>query len=188
MAVIGIFALQGDFEKHGKAVNELGHTARYVKDAKTLNSCEKLIIPGGESTTFLKLIDRLGLRNPLIQFAKKKAVFGTCAGLIILSEKVENDTIVPLGLIDMVSSRNAYGRQIDSFIDNIDIEIGAKKKPFEAVFIRAPKIVSTGKGVRVLAKHNNDVVLVAQNRVLAATFHPELTDDLAIHDFFINLF
>ncbi|KAA3614170.1 MAG: pyridoxal 5'-phosphate synthase glutaminase subunit PdxT [Calditrichaeota bacterium] len=187
MAVIGVLALQGDFEKHAIIVQKLGFEARLVKDAKSLKQCERLIIPGGESTTFLKLIDRLNLRDELKTFGKTKPVFGTCAGLIILADKVENDSFDTLGLIDISVSRNAYGRQIDSFCDTVKLGFD-KDNTFEAFFIRAPKILECHGSVKPLAYHNDDIVMAANGNILVASFHPELTDDLRIHDFFLNHF
>lgn len=188
MSEIGILALQGDFEKHAQAVNKLGHTAHLVKDSTTLKKCDRLIVPGGESTTFLKLIERLELRQDLLNFGRNKPVFGTCAGLIILSAKVVNSSLEPLNLIDLVVERNAYGRQIDSFIDNVDLNLDGQNKTFEAVFIRAPKILECAGSTVPKAYHDKDIVMAANQNILVATFHPELTDDLRIHDFFLNHF
>jgi pyridoxal 5'-phosphate synthase pdxT subunit len=188
VALIGILALQGDFEKHALMIQKLGHETVFVKDQIALNKCDRLIIPGGESTTFLKLIDRLNLRKALIDFGASKPVFGTCAGLIILAKRVINDNFKPLGLIDIEVSRNAYGRQIDSFIDDVSLDFNGVKENYEAIFIRAPKIIKCLKGVRSLARHMDDIVMAANKNILVASFHPELTDDLKIHDFFINHF
>jgi 5'-phosphate synthase pdxT subunit len=188
LSVIGVLALQGDFEKHARIVTELGFTPKLVKTEEALKQCDRLIIPGGESTTFLKLIDRLNLRNALLSYGKEKPIFGTCAGLIILANQVENDSFNTLGLINIEVSRNAYGRQIDSFIDKINLNIEGQEQSFEAIFIRAPRIVRCFEGVTPLAYHKKDVVMAANKNILVASFHPELTDDLRIHDFFINHF
>ncbi len=188
LAVIGILALQGDFEKHVQIVKKLDHLPRLVKDVDSLKDCDRLIIPGGESTTILKLIDRLNLRKALVNFGNKKPVFGTCAGLIILATIVENDNYKTLSLIDIKVSRNAYGRQIDSFIDEVNLNFNRDEQAFEAIFIRAPKILSCLEGVTPLAYHKKNVVMAANKNILVATFHPELTDDLRIHDFFLNHF
>ncbi len=185
---IGIFALQGDFEKHKIAVEKLGHDAVLVKNPETLNKCCKLIVPGGESTTFLKLLDKLKMREPLLDFSKDRAVMGTCAGLIILASNVLDYELQPLKLIDITVQRNAYGRQIDSFVDTVTLEIKNEKIDFQGVFIRAPKIIALGTGVCKLADYNGDVVMAAAKNILVATFHPELTNDLTIHDYFINKF
>lgn len=188
MPKIGILALQGDFEKHARVVSRLGYEPVLVKTKNTLSQSDRLIIPGGESTTFLKLIERLDLREALVSFCRNKPVFGTCAGLIILSSHVLHAAFEPLGLIDLKVERNAYGRQIDSFIADINLSINSGSSNFEAVFIRAPKIIECLNDTRPLAFHNNDVVMACQNNILVATFHPELTDDTRIHNFFLNNF
>jgi len=185
---IGILALQGDFYKHGRAVEKLGHDILYIKDAKALWKCDKLILPGGESTTFLKLIDKLEMRDALIEFVKEKKIMGTCAGLITLASKVNGFELSPLGLIDITVERNAYGRQIDSFIDDVHLEVSGKQEIVEGVFIRAPKIEKIGDSVKALAYHKNDVVMAANKNILVITFHPELSDDTRIHKYFIEEF
>jgi len=186
--IIGILALQGDFYKHGRAVQKLGHDILYIKDAQSLSKCDKLILPGGESTTFLKLIDKLDMRDAIAEFAEKKQIMGTCAGLITLASKVNGFELSPLGLIDITVERNAYGRQIDSFIDDVRLEISDRPESVEGVFIRAPKIEKLGEGVKALAYHKNDIVMAANENILVITFHPELSDDLSIHDYFIHKF
>jgi pyridoxal 5'-phosphate synthase pdxT subunit len=195
LAKIGVLALQGDYQKHVQVIASLGHNPILVKTEETLKQSERLIIPGGESTTFLKLIDRLELRKPLTKYCKNNPVFGTCAGLIILATEVVNASFETLKCIDLKVERNAYGRQIDSFIDDIklpapggDPTVGGLGMNFEAVFIRAPKIVECLKDTKALAWHNKDVVMASQGNILVATFHPELTADSRIHDYFINTF
>jgi 5'-phosphate synthase pdxT subunit len=185
---IGIFALQGDFEKHKIAVEKTGHKALLVKTAETLQRCTKLIVPGGESTTFLKLVDKLDMRKPLLDFADEHKVMGTCAGLIILAKKVLDFELQPLGLIDITVERNAYGRQIDSFVDTVSLKLNGKSYAFEGVFIRAPKIKTLGSDVIKLAEHNGEIVMAAEGNILVAAFHPELTDDTTVHNYFINDF
>ncbi len=188
MARIGVLALQGDYAKHSAAVKALGHDAVFVKDKKNLAFCDKLIVPGGESTTFLKLIDRLELRAALIDFARYKPVFGTCAGLIILATDVVGFSLNPLGVIDLRVRRNAYGRQIDSFVDKIKVNLGDAPSEFDAYFIRAPKIDACLGSTKALAWHGNDIVMASNKNILVATFHPELTEDNSIHRFFIENF
>jgi len=183
---IGILALQGDFEKHARAVSQLGHSAICVKDLVKLSSCDKLIIPGGESTTMIRLIEELDLRKPILDFAANHAIMGTCAGLIILGNQAPQLPYPSLNLIDISLERNAYGRQIDSFVDTVKLNLNGVESDFEGVFIRAPKINSLGAGVTTLGYHGSDVVIAANERVLVATFHPELTDNLSIHKFFIS--
>ncbi|MHB2148611.1 pyridoxal 5'-phosphate synthase glutaminase subunit PdxT [Calditrichota bacterium LG25] len=185
---IGILALQGDFLKHKQAIEQCGHEALYVRDAETLKKCDKLIIPGGESTTMLLLIDKLGLREALVDFGRTKAIMGTCAGLIVLATSREHLPSDPLKLIDIKVKRNAYGRQVDSFIDTVRLEFGGKASHFEGVFIRAPKILKLGADIKPLAYHGKDVVMARNQRILVATFHPELTNDSTIHRYFIEKF
>ncbi len=183
---IGILALQGDFSKHKEAIEAVGHRALLVKDEATLNQCDKLIIPGGESTTQLLLIDKLGLREPLINFGQSKAIMGTCAGLILLGTTREHLPAEPLKLIEIEVKRNAYGRQVNSFIDTVHLNLDGEEIDFEGVFIRAPKIMSIGKNVRELGRHRDEIVMAANERILVATFHPELTEDYRIHRYFIE--
>ncbi len=186
---VGVFALQGDFQKHMDMLNKLGAEAVPVKTASLLNECDGLIIPGGESTTFLNLIDKIGLRNDLISFIKEKPVMTTCAGSIIVASNVEGENRYnPLGVIDLSVLRNAYGRQVDSFVDFIDLtpEFAGKKDPFEGVFIRAPRFVKIGKDGKILGTYKGEPVLVEFDNVIAATFHPELTNDNRIHSYFLT--
>ncbi len=183
---IGILSLQGDFAKHAAAVERLGHTARLVRYERELKQCDKLIIPGGESTTILKLVEKNELRPALLDFGKNRAIMGTCAGLIVLSTEAGDLPHEPFRLIDLEVERNAYGRQIDSFIDTVKIRLNGEVIDFEGVFIRAPKIRSVGEDVRILGYHKEDVVMAANAHILVATFHPELTDDLRIHQYFID--
>lgn len=183
---IGILALQGDYYKHGQAVTKLGYEPVFVKDNQTLNQCDKLIIPGGESTTFLYLIDKLELRPALLEFGREKAIMGTCAGLITLAAEVKQSPYKTLGLIDIKVNRNAYGRQIDSFIDTVELYFNDTPISFEGVFIRAPKIESCAPGIKKLGLHKNDTVVAANENILVTTFHPELTDDLRVHQYFIE--
>ena len=183
---IGILALQGDFELHGRMLSTLSVDADYISKPDQLNSCHGLIIPGGESTTLIKLMRGAGLFEAISSFAKDKPVFGTCAGLIVLATDLINYNLDTLGLIDLSVERNAYGRQIDSFIDSIEIRIDGKTDFFEGVFIRAPKIVAIGESVKVLGTHGDDMVLAESEQVFVATFHPELTDDVRIHQYFVD--
>lgn len=185
---VGILALQGDYAKHAEAVKKLSHPYKLVRNADDLKDCDSLIVPGGESTTFLNLIERLNLREPIRDFGQEKPVMGTCAGLIILSEKAGQMDYEPLKLINIEVERNAYGRQIDSFVGNVDLKINGGPKNFEGVFIRAPKIISISKDVRPLGYHNQDVVMASNKNILVATFHPELTDDTGIHKYFLEIF
>jgi 5'-phosphate synthase pdxT subunit len=182
VVTVGVLALQGDYQAHARAVERAGAKAIEVRTVADLEASDGLIIPGGESTTMLKLLNEEKLFEPLKRFGESKPIFGTCAGAILLAKEVLNPKQASLALMDIGVERNAYGRQVDSHIAPIEIE-GAGKT--EAVFIRAPIIRSTGEGVRVLATHRGDPVFVEQGRHLAATFHPELTIDPAVHLRFI---
>ncbi|HZQ55199.1 MAG TPA: pyridoxal 5'-phosphate synthase glutaminase subunit PdxT [Bryobacteraceae bacterium] len=180
--IIGVLALQGDFEAHRKALERAGAKAVEVRTAAELAGVDGLVIPGGESTTMLKLLDRENLFEPLRRFGETKPVFGTCAGAILLASEVLHPAQPSLGLMDLTIERNAYGRQLDSRIVPLEIE----GRPSEAVFIRAPIIRRVGSEVKVLAKYGNDPVLVEQGRHTVATFHPELGNDGRIHRQFVE--
>jgi 5'-phosphate synthase pdxT subunit len=179
---IGVLALQGDFDAHRRRLEELGTEVVLVKDPEQLGQIDGLVIPGGESGTFLKLLGEAGFEK-LKQFVQLKPTFGTCAGAILLAKEVENPRQAGLGALDIDIRRNAYGRQIDSSIR----EGRFRDAPIEMVFIRAPKISRVGPGVEVLATEGNDPVVVRQGSVMAATFHPELSDDSRIHQAFLDL-
>jgi pyridoxal 5'-phosphate synthase pdxT subunit len=187
---VGILALQGDFEAHSKALERAGAEPRLVRSAEDLKSIDGLVIPGGESTTMLKLVNFMELREPLMEFARAKPVFGTCAGAILLAKEVRNPEQESFGVIDMTVERNGYGRQVDSRVANIrpgsDFEKRAGQGDMEAVFIRAPIIRRSGPEVKVLAQYEGDPVLVEQGRHLVATFHPELTQDPRVHKLFLS--
>jgi pyridoxal 5'-phosphate synthase pdxT subunit len=190
MKKVGILALQGDFEAHAKALERAGAEPVLVRTAEELKTIDGLVIPGGESTTMLKLINFMGLNEPLRRFAGEKPIFGTCAGAILLAKEVCNPEQESFGALDLTVERNAYGRQIDSQVANIqpavDFQQRAGAGNMEAVFIRAPIIRRTGPGVRVLAQYEGDPVLVEQGRHLVATFHPELTQDSRVHKLFLT--
>jgi 5'-phosphate synthase pdxT subunit len=179
----GILALQGDFEAHRKAVERAGGRALEVRTLADLEQCDGLIIPGGESTTMLKLLDQEGLTEPLRRFSEHKPVYGSCAGAILLAREVTHPEQESLGLMDISVERNAYGRQIDSRIAHIAMPGG---DDLEAVFIRAPIIRRMGAGSTVLAEYNGDPVWVEQGRTMVTTFHPELTGDLRVHRRFLD--
>lgn len=178
---IGVLALQGDFDAHRKRLEELGAEVVLVRNPAQLDVIDGLIIPGGESSTFLKLLGEAGLEK-LKQFVRLKPTFGTCAGAILLAKEVENPNQAGLGAIDITVRRNAYGRQLDSSIR----EGLFHGSPTEMVFIRAPKISRVGPGVEVIATEGNDPVVVRQGNVMAATFHPELSSDSRIHAEFLK--
>jgi 5'-phosphate synthase pdxT subunit len=186
---IGILALQGDFDKHASMIDTLGATPMLVRQAPDLDSCDGLILPGGESTTLSRLMDKHSLRDAIIRFGRQKPVYGTCAGMILLASQLQSSTngVYPLDLINITVERNAYGRQLDSFIADVQLEFAETTSPFSGVFIRAPKIIDMGQSVTVLGRYQDTPVLVQSGQVLASAFHPELTDDDRIHRFFIKI-
>jgi pyridoxal 5'-phosphate synthase pdxT subunit len=193
--IIGVLALQGDFEAHRRRLEELGAEVVLVKKPEQLDQIDGLVIPGGESGTFLKLLGEAGFEK-LKQFVQAKPTFGTCAGAILLATEVENPAQTGLGALDIRIRRNAYGRQIDSSIREGKFLAGKNggkttgghdESPLEMVFIRAPKIVRIGKNVEVLATEGTDPVAVRQGRAMAATFHPELSEDTRVHRAFLDL-
>jgi 5'-phosphate synthase pdxT subunit len=179
---VGVLALQGDFDAHRRRLEELGAEVVLVKKPEQLDEIEGLVIPGGESSTFIKLLGEAGFEK-LKEFVRVKPTFGTCAGAILLAKEVENPKQTALGALDISIRRNAYGRQIDSSIRQ-GIFRGA---PIEMVFIRAPKISRLGSDVEVLASEGNDPVVVQQGKAMAATFHPELSSDPRVHRAFLEL-
>ena len=185
---IGVLALQGDFELHCRVIEKLGHKPLLVKTAFELKKCDALIMPGGESTTVRRLSDGLGLTGALKEFGQNKPIMGTCAGLILLAEKIENSIEPTLGLIDITVKRNAYGRQIYSFTQPGRL-VGLKGiSEFEMVFIRAPIITEVGLEVEKIGFLGQQVVMVKNESILGLTFHPELTSDPRIHQYFLNKF
>lgn len=185
MKRVGVLALQGDFEAHQKALEKLGAEVVQVRTAEELESVSGLVIPGGESTTMLKLLHAENLMEPLRQFGKTRPILGTCAGAILVAAKVLNPEQESLGLVDIEIERNAYGRQLDSHVTRLHARTPVDAD-IEAVFIRAPVIRKVGAGVHVLARHRNDPVLVEQGQHLVATFHPELTAEARIHRLFLD--
>ena len=181
---IGILALQGDFDAHRRRLEELGAEVVLVRDAEDFEGLDGLVIPGGESTTFLKLLGESAFQK-LDEFVHTKPTFGTCAGAIMLAREVENPSQPGLNALDITIRRNAYGRQIDSSIVEAQSKLGGE--PLEMVFIRAPRIESVGKDVEVLARRGDNPVLVRQGNVMAATFHPELSEDKRVHQEFLKL-
>ena len=181
---IGVLALQGDFEAHRRRLAEFGCEVVLVRKPEQYDALDGLVIPGGESTTFLKLLGDEGFRR-LNDFVHTRPTFGTCAGAIMLARNVENPDQPGLDAIDITVRRNAYGRQIDSSIVSAPSALGSE--PLEMVFIRAPRIERVGEGVEVLARRDEHPVLVRNGKVMAATFHPELSADTRVHAEFLKL-
>ncbi len=185
--VVGVLALQGAFSRHQDALTELGVATRQVRTPQDLEAVNALVMPGGESTTMSQLLESSEIFEPLAKRVEEgMAVFGTCAGMILLANKIIDgrDDQTPFGAIDIEVQRNAYGRQVDSF--EADIDVDSLESPFHAVFIRAPRIASLGSQVKVLAYCGEDVVLAQQNNILVASFHPELTNDIRLHELFLK--
>jgi 5'-phosphate synthase pdxT subunit len=183
---IGILAIQGDYDAHAAALGRLGASHTFVRTPGDLANLDGVILPGGESSTHLKIMTEEGLFDALKGFAARGgAFFGTCAGAILLAREVHGPSQASLGLLDVSILRNGYGRQLAS-----DVHVGKtklRKEPLEMVFIRAPIIESVGQGIEVLAEDAGHPVLVREGRVMAATFHPELTDDTTVHEHFLKL-
>ena len=185
---VGVLAVQGDFAEHIAVLGKLGVKAREVRLPEQLASVDGLIIPGGESTTLSRLMTIYNLREPLEQMAVDgRAIWGTCAGMIMLSREITEEDPVPLGIMDIGVQRNAFGRQVDSFEQKLDVSV-LGSNPFHAIFIRAPVIIRVGDGVAVLAALEGDrPVAVQQGKLMATSFHPELTDDYRFHRYFLEL-
>ena len=179
---IGVLALQGDFAAHRQRLEQLGAEVALIKKPEQLSQMDGLIIPGGESGTFLKLLGEEGFAK-LKEFVEAKPTFGTCAGCILLAKEVENPPQAGLDALDIRVRRNAYGRQLESSIR----EGVFNGVPMEMVFIRAPKIVRVGEGVEILGTEGVDPVLVRKGRTMAATFHPEMSADTAVHQYFLHM-
>jgi len=186
MKTIGVLALQGAVREHMNMIEKAGAKAVAVKKVEQLAEIDGLIIPGGESTTIGKLMVKYGFDEAIRQFAKSKAIMGTCAGLIVLADEIIGNEQSHLQLLDISVERNAFGRQVDSFEQLLDIPgVGAD---FCAVFIRAPLVANLkSSDVKVLAEHNNRAVLVRQGNILGMSFHPELTDDARLHQYFLRM-
>jgi pyridoxal 5'-phosphate synthase pdxT subunit len=185
---IGVLALQGDFAMHARALQKCGAEVIEIRKPEQLDDIDGLVMPGGESTTLLKLMDAWGFVPALEKFhAGGKPIFGTCAGLILTARDVANPAQFSLGLIDVGVERNAYGRQRESFETAGTAVLDGRPVPIQMVFIRAPRIRRVGPGVETLARHGDEPVMARQGSVLVATFHPELTDDPTVHEYFCRM-
>lgn len=187
--VVGVLALQGDFREHINILKKMNIATKEIRFPAQLDEVDGFIIPGGESTTINKLLDKYDFKKKLKGFAKSgKPLFGTCAGLIVLACSMEDEE-KQTGLIDIDIERNAYGRQIESFEQNISLNLNHKtgSREFNSIFIRAPRIIRTGKNVKVLGRYNKEAVLAREKNILVCAFHPELTEDNRIHQYFITM-
>ena len=183
--VIGVLALQGAYDIHANRLAELGATTRLVRTPDQLEGLDGLVIPGGESTTFLKHLERAGFYDVLNDFVHAKPTFGTCAGTILLAKDVTSPTQRSFAALDIEVERNAYGRQNESTI--ITEETHLPGGPMEMVFIRAPRITRVAEGIDILATREGNPTLIRQGKLLAATFHPELSDDTRVHQLFLDI-
>ena len=185
---VGVLAIQGDFAEHIAVLGKLGVTAREIRLPEQLHSLDGLIIPGGESTTLSRLMTIYNLRDPIAEMAAQgHAIWGTCAGMIVLAKKLLDKRPSPLGLLDITVTRNAFGRQVDSFETNLSVN-GIDGPPLHAIFIRAPIVTEVGKNVEILATVDEDrPVAVKENKILATSFHPELTKDVRMHEMFTEM-
>ena len=184
---VGVLALQGDFAEHIRVLAELDCDAVPVKRAAEMRECDALVIPGGESTTIGKLCQRFGLDEAIVEFNERGSpIWGTCAGMILLAKEIEGGEQWRLGLMDITVRRNAFGRQVDSFEADLAIE-GITSGPVRAVFIRAPFVTEVGPDAQVLARFDDKIVMVRQGNLLATAFHPELTDDRRVQQYFLNM-
>ncbi|MBO8138993.1 MAG: pyridoxal 5'-phosphate synthase glutaminase subunit PdxT [Thermosipho sp. (in: Bacteria)] len=183
---IGVSGIQGDFREHKLILEKLGVETLVVRKPNELDMVDALIIPGGESTTMIRIMKMTGFYETLrSKIEKGFPVFGTCAGMIVLSKEVVNFPQDSLKVIDIKVERNAYGRQVDSF--ETDVKLKFSQAPFRAIFIRAPKVVECGNDVEVLSEYENSPILLRQGKILVASFHPELTDDIRIHKYFVDM-
>ena len=188
MTRVGVLAVQGDFREHLRILRRIGVDTSEIRLPHQLEDIDAIIIPGGESTTICRLMDIYGLREPLKERIRSgMATWGTCAGMIVVADKLTDERPTPMGLMNIEVSRNAFGRQVDSFETDLEIA-GLSEEPFRAVFIRAPLVRSVGDGVDVLAKlEDGTMVAVKQGHMLATSFHPELTDDTRVHRLFLDM-
>ena len=181
--MVGVLALQGDYSKHVQILEMLNLEVLEVRYPNDLSLIDGLVIPGGESTTISDLMTRVSFHEAIKIFAKKKPILGTCAGLILMSKNISDDRVIPLGLLDISVDRNAYGRQVDSFTDQIKVSLNDNIHNVSAAFIRAPKINKVGSNVKILSYYNNEPVVVKQGHHLGLAFHPELVKTTFFHNY-----
>ncbi len=183
---VGVLALQGAYQKHVDSLARLDVATRLIRQPSELEDCDALILPGGESTSISLLLQTNGLFEPIRFFAKNHPVMGVCAGMILMASEVDDERVTPLALMPFKALRNFYGRQLHSFTD--DIKLNFDDNTFQAPFIRAPGITKLSSEITVLATHKDEVVMIGQDKHLALSFHPELTDDTRIHKYWLSNF
>ena len=184
--VVGVLGLQGSFDKHQLILSKLGVENINIRYSNELDICDGLIIPGGESTTMTKELETSDLRESITEFSRTKPIFGTCAGMIMMAAKIDDNRVDPLRIIDMTVDRNDWGRQIFSFTDNVELSFD-QGNLFPATFIRAPKVKTFNNDVQSLCEYQDQTVLLTNGKHLACSFHPELGEDTRIHEYYIKL-
>jgi len=185
---IGVLALQGAYQKHVECLSRLGVTSRLIRKAAELEHCDGLIIPGGESTTMSLLIKASDMFKPLHDFAQNHPVMGVCAGMIMMAETVDDARVTPLNILPFRALRNHYGRQVHSFTADIKLDFDTSNEPLQAHFIRAPGVTDLGEGIEVLARYEDEIIMIGKDQHLALSFHPELTHDTRIHEYWLKQF
>lgn len=186
--VVGVLALQGAYQKHVESLAKLGVESRLIRKSSELDECSALIIPGGESTTMSLLMQEYGLYEPVKKFAETHPVMGVCAGMIMMASEVDDDRVKPLGIMPFKALRNHYGRQLHSFSADIEMKLNSNNTLFPAQFIRAPGIVDLSPAINVLATYDNETVMIGAGKHIALSFHPELTGDTRIHEYWLGNF
>ena len=186
--VVGVLALQGAYQKHVESLSRLDVESRLIRKAAELEDCSALIIPGGESTTISLLMQEYELYEPVKKFAETHPVMGVCAGMIMMANEVDDERVKPLGIIPFKALRNHYGRQVHSFTADIKLDFDSNGEPFSAQFIRAPGIAKLSPEIKVLATYDNEAVMIGAGKHIALSFHPELTSDTRIHDYWLSQF
>ena len=187
-ATIGVLALQGAYQKHVDSLSRLGVESLLIRKSAELDQCAGLIIPGGESTTMSLLIQQSGMYDPLCAFAQNHPVMGVCAGMIMMATSVDDERVTPLKILPFHALRNHYGRQVHSFTAKIQLDFDASDEPLEAHFIRAPGVTEVGDDIEVLARYDDEIIMIGKDKHLALSFHPELTNDTRIHQYWLQKF
>jgi 5'-phosphate synthase pdxT subunit len=184
--VVGVLTLQGAYQKHIELLHSMGVTTQSVRQPQQLENCSALIIPGGESTTISLLVQEYGLYDLIRSFAAEHPVMGVCAGMIMLANEVDDARVKPLGLMPFKATRNHFGRQVNSFTADIQLDFAPNDKPFHAHFIRAPGFENISPEIEVLARYQDEVVMIGTGKHMALSFHPELTSDIRIHQHWLH--